>query len=69
MTNPVKESNEYVESISDVVAGFSENHYSFSDYFEQIYSYAEALIRDGKAYVCSSTRSKFAHARHLNAAW
>ena len=31
-----------------------------SDYFEQIYSYAEALMRDGKAYVCSSTRSRFA---------
>ena len=55
-TNPVKESNEYVESIQRDVAwlGFQWNTITHaSDYFEQIYSYAEALMRDGKAYVCS----------------
>ena len=55
-TNPVKESNEYVESIQRDVAwlGFQWKTITHaSDYFEQIYSYAEALMRDGKAYVCS----------------
>ena len=55
-TNPVKESNEYVESIQRDVAwlGFQWKTITHaSDYFDQIYSYAEALIRDGKAYVCS----------------
>ena len=55
-TNPVKETNEYVESIQRDVAwlGFQWKTITHaSDYFDQIYSYAEALIRDGKAYVCS----------------
>ncbi len=55
-TNPVKESNEYVESIQRDVAwlGFQWKTVTHaSDYFEQIYGYAEALMRDGKAYVCS----------------
>ena len=55
-TNPVKESNEYVESIQRDVAwlGFQWKTITHaSDYFEQIYNYAEALMRDGKAYVCS----------------
>ena len=55
-TNPVKETNEYVESIQRDVAwlGFQWKTITHaSDYFDQIYGYAEALIRDGKAYVCS----------------
>ena len=55
-TNPVKESNEYVESIQRDVAwlGFQWKTITHaSDYFEQIYGYAEALMCDGKAYVCS----------------
>ncbi len=55
-TNPMKETNEYVESIQRDVAwlGFQWKTITHaSDYFDQIYSYAEALIRDGKAYVCS----------------
>jgi glutaminyl-tRNA synthetase len=55
-TNPVKESNEYVESIQRDVTwlGFQWKAITHaSDYFEQIYGYAEALMRDGKAYVCS----------------
>ena len=31
-----------------------------SDYFEQIYQFAEALIRDGKAYICSLILNKCA---------
>ena len=55
-TNPVKESNEFVESIQRDVAwlGFEWKAITHaSDYFEQIYQFAEALIRDGKAYICS----------------
>ena len=49
-TNPVKESNEYVESIQHDVAwlGFQWKTITHaSDYFQQIYDYAEALMRDG----------------------
>lgn len=55
-TNPVKENNEYVESIQHDVAwlGFQWKTITHaSDYFQQIYDYAEALMSDGKAYVCS----------------
>ncbi|MFA7383406.1 MAG: glutamine--tRNA ligase/YqeY domain fusion protein [Desulfurivibrionaceae bacterium] len=55
-TNPTKEEQEYVESIKDNVRwlGFDwgEHLYFASDYFEQIYTYAEHLITTGKAYVC-----------------
>ena len=54
-TNPVKEDVEYVDSIRDDVRwlGFSWDDREFyaSDYFEQLYQFAEHLIRDGKAYV------------------
>ena len=54
-TNPVTEDVEYVESIQEDVrwVGFSwdDRLYYASDYFEQLYSCAETLIRDGKAYV------------------
>jgi glutaminyl-tRNA synthetase len=55
-TNPVKESNEYVESIQQDVAWLGYQWKAIthaSDYFEQIYEYAQGLMRDGKAYVCS----------------
>ncbi len=55
-TNPAKEEEEYVESIQRDVRwlGFDwgEHLYYASDYFEQLYQWAEQLIRDGKAYVC-----------------
>jgi len=55
-TNPTKEEQEYVESIKDNVRwlGFDwgEHLYFASDYFEQIYAFAEHLITTGKAYVC-----------------
>lgn len=54
-TNPIKEEVEYVESIQADVRwlGFDwENRlYYTSDYFEQLYNFAEQLIRSGKAYV------------------
>ena len=54
-TNPVKEDTEYVDSIQQDVRwlGFEwagEVHYA-SDYFDQLYEYAEKLIMMGKAYV------------------
>jgi glutaminyl-tRNA synthetase len=56
-TNPSKEEAEYVESIAADVRwlGFDWDDRMFyaSDYFPHMYEYAEQLIRDGKAYVCS----------------
>ena len=58
-TNPTREDIEYVESIlADVKwLGFDwgDNLFYASDYFEQLYGYAERLIRDGNAYVDSLT--------------
>jgi len=56
-TNPTKEEAEYAEAIKRDVAwlGFSWGPYLYhaSDYFEQLYLWAEDLIRAGKAYVDS----------------
>ena len=58
-TNPVKEDVEYVDSIKDDVEwlGFHwhDREYYASDYYEQLYQYAEALIGKGLAYVDSLT--------------
>ena len=55
-TNPSKEDVEYVDSIQEDVRwlGFDWDgrRYYASDYFAQLYDYAEQLIRDGKAFVC-----------------
>ena len=55
-TNPVKEDQEYVDSIKQDVAwlGFQwAGEVKFaSDYFDQFYEWAVHLIREGKAYVC-----------------
>ncbi|NLM55530.1 MAG: glutamine--tRNA ligase/YqeY domain fusion protein [Firmicutes bacterium] len=55
-TNPVKEEEEYMESIKEDVRwlGFDwgEHLYHASDYFEQLYEFAVKLIKKGKAYVC-----------------
>ncbi|HCS53029.1 glutamine--tRNA ligase/YqeY domain fusion protein [Rubinisphaera sp.] len=57
-TNPTKEETEYVDSIKEDVRwlGFEwdEEHYA-SDYFEQLYEWAEALIQKGLAYVDSGS--------------
>jgi glutaminyl-tRNA synthetase len=54
-TNPIKEEEEYVESIKEDVRwlGFDwENRlYYASDYFKQMYEYAVQLVKAGKAYV------------------
>ena len=54
-TNPTKESQEYVDAIMADVRWLGwdwDTHlYHASDYFEQLYAWAEQLIRAGKAYV------------------
>ena len=54
-TNPVKEELRYIESIQEDVRwlGFDwgEHPYFASDYFEQLYEWAEHLVRNGHAYV------------------
>ncbi len=56
-TNPEKEDVEYVDSIKEDVRwlGFDweDREFFASDYFEQLYQYAVALIEQGKAYVDS----------------
>jgi glutaminyl-tRNA synthetase len=58
-TNPTKEDTEYVDSIQQDVRwlGFDWDDRLFyaSDYFEQLYQFAEQLIRNRKAYVDSLT--------------
>ena len=54
-TNPIKEEEEFVESIKKDVRwlGFDweDRLYYASDYFDQLYKYAVQLIKNGKAYV------------------
>ncbi len=54
-TNPVKEEQEYIDAIEADVRwlGFDwgKHLYHASDYFEQLYAWAEDLVRAGKAYV------------------
>lgn len=54
-TNPAKEEQEYVDSIMEDVRwlGFQwDGLYYASDYFDQLYQWAEQLIVAGKAFVC-----------------
>ena len=54
-TNPAKEEQAFIDAIKRDVAwlGFDwgEHLYHASDYFEQLYAWAEHLIRAGKAYI------------------
>ena len=55
-TNPTKEEIEYVDSIMEDVRwlGFDweDRLYYASDYFDQLYEWAEKMILAGQAYVC-----------------
>ena len=55
-TNPSKEDTEYVESIKEDIKwlGFDweDRFYYASDYFEDMYRFAQELIKKGLAYVC-----------------
>ena len=66
-TNPTKEDDEYVKSIIEDVKwlGFDweDRLYFASDYFEQMYSYAISLIKNGKAYVCDQTSQEIRECR------
>ncbi|HJE38222.1 MAG TPA: glutamine--tRNA ligase/YqeY domain fusion protein [Candidatus Amulumruptor caecigallinarius] len=63
-TNPVKEDVEYVDSIREDIhwLGFDwgDREYYASDYFPQLYEFAERLIREGKAYVDDQTSEEIA---------
>ena len=55
-TNPSKEDMEYIDSIQEDIAwlGFTPTRICYaSDYYEQLYAWAEELIQKGLAYVCS----------------
>ena len=58
-TNPIAEEEEYVKSIQADVKwlGYDwEDRLCFaSDYFQQLYDYALALVNSGKAYICDLT--------------
>lgn len=57
-TNPTKEEQEYVDSIQEDVRwlGFEwDALYFASDFFEDLYRFAEHLIQNGHAYVCDLT--------------
>ncbi len=62
-TNPVKEEQEYVDSIKTDIEwlGFkwAEELYS-SDYFQQLYDWSVQMIKKGKAYVDDQTSTQMA---------
>jgi glutaminyl-tRNA synthetase len=66
-TNPTKEEQEYIDAIEDDVRwlGFDwgTHLYHASDYFEQLYQWAEHLIRTGKAYVDDQSQEEMRLAR------
>lgn len=65
-TNPVKEDVEYVDSIKEDITwlGFSwAAEYYASDYFEQLYQWAEQLIGEGLAYVDDQTQEEISQGR------
>ena len=80
-TNPTKEEVEYVDSIrADVhwlIAGWADHclgltpakaPFYASDYFDQIYGFAVALIKQGKAFVCDLTPDQTDEYRRLGQA-
>jgi glutaminyl-tRNA synthetase len=77
-TNPAKEELEFVDSIlADVrwlIDGWAEENLQLkedatpfyaSDYFDQIYDFAQQLVRKGKAYVCDMTPEETDEFRRL----
>lgn len=61
-TNPVKEDQEYIDSIIEDIKwlGFDwhENLFYASDYFDRLYECAVTLIKKGLAYVCDLSASE-----------
>ena len=58
-TNPVKEETEFVDAIMESIRwlgwDWGDRLFFASDYFQQLYEWAQVLIRKGKAYVCDLT--------------
>ena len=61
-TNPAKEEQEYIDAIQRDVRwlgyDWGKNLFYASDYFEQLYGWAQDLIRAGKAYVDDQTQEE-----------
>ncbi len=66
-TNPVAEETEFVEAIQRDVAwlgaDWEDRLFFASEYFEQLYEWAEHLIKGGKAYVCDLTAEQISEYR------
>ncbi|MDQ3557753.1 MAG: glutamate--tRNA ligase family protein, partial [Pseudomonadota bacterium] len=66
-TNPTKEEQEYIDAIERDVRwlGFDwgEHLHHASDYFDELYEWAECLIRSGKAYVDDQSQEAMRAAR------
>src|SRR6188472_464766 len=66
-TDPVKEESEYIEAIKDDIRwlGFEWDGpvYHASEYFDQLYEWAEVLIKKGKAFVCDLTADEMSQYR------
>ncbi len=65
-TNPTKEDTEYVDSIKEDIKwlGFNwENEFYASDYFDQLYEWAEQMIKEGLAYVDDQTQEEISKGR------
>ena len=65
-TNPVKEDTEYVDSIKEDIRwlGFQwANEFYASDYFDQLYEWAEVLIKKGLAYVDDQSQEEIRQRR------
>jgi glutaminyl-tRNA synthetase len=62
-TNPIKEEQEFVDSIKKDVKWLGyvwDNECYASDYFKQLYDWAVQMIKDGKAYVDSQSSEEIA---------
>ncbi|MCF8365756.1 MAG: glutamine--tRNA ligase/YqeY domain fusion protein [Bacteroidales bacterium] len=63
-TNPTREEQEYVDSILDDVkwlgADWEDRLFFASDYFDQLYLWAEEIIKNGKAYVDDQSSEEIA---------
>ena len=65
-TNPVKEDEEYVESIKEDIKwlGFDWDKLLYaSDYFQQMFDFAVKLIKKGKAFVCDMSAEEISKNR------
>lgn len=66
-TNPVKEDERYVKAIMEDVRwlgyDWEDRFYHASDYFEQMYHYAEDLIQKDLAFVCEQSQEEIRESR------